>query len=215
MILSQNYELTSGYREKKMGQKCYVWSPADPDGKTHCYNPIDWVSNKPGKMVDDVQKIASLILPEQDFWVNEARSLFTGVVLYLLAVPEKIKSFGEVVRTMRSDDVAYNLAIVMDTVGKNMHPVAYMNLAAFLQKADKERSGVISTLNSSLELWSNPLIDTATATSDFNIQNFKKEKTTVYVGLTPDNIQRLAKLMQIFINRPVPFYLLKFLILKR
>jgi type IV secretion system protein VirD4 len=204
-IKLENYELTSGYRERKMGQKCYVWSPADPDGKTHCYNPIDWVSNKPGKMVDDVQKIASLILPEQDFWVNEARSLFTGVVLYLLAVPEKIKSFGEVVRTMRSDDVAYNLAVVMDTVGKNMHPVAYMNLAAFLQKADKERSGVISTLNSSLELWSNPLIDTATATSDFNIQNFKKEKTTVYVGLTPDNIQRLAKLMQIFYQQASAF----------
>jgi type IV secretion system protein VirD4 len=204
-IKLENYELTSGYRERKMGQKCYVWAPADPDGKTHCYNPIDWVSNKPGKMVDDVQKIASLILPEQDFWVNEARSLFTGVVLYLLAVPEKIKSFGEVVRTMRSDDVAYNLAVVMDTVGKNMHPVAYMNLAAFLQKADKERSGVISTLNSSLELWSNPLIDTATATSDFNIQNFKKERATVYVGLTPDNIQRLAKLMQIFYQQASAF----------
>ena len=204
-IKLENYDLTSGYRERKMGQKCYVWSPADPDGKTHCYNPIDWVSNKPGKMVDDVQKIASLILPEQDFWVNEARSLFTGVVLYLLAVPEKIKSFGEVVRTMRSDDVAYNLAVVMDTVGKNMHPVAYMNLAAFLQKADKERSGVISTLNSSLELWANPLIDTATATSDFNIQNFKKEKTTVFVGLTPDNIQRLSKLMQIFYQQASSF----------
>lgn len=204
-IKLENYQLTSGYREKHMGQKCYVWSPADPDGKTHCYNPIDWVSNKPGKMVDDVQKIASLILPEQDFWVNEARSLFTGTVLYLLAVPEKIKSFGEVVRTMRSDDVAYNLAVVMDTVGKNMHPVAYMNLAAFLQKADKERSGVISTLNSSLELWSNPLIDTATATSDFNIQNFKKERATVFVGLTPDNIQRLAKLMQIFYQQASAF----------
>lgn len=204
-IKLENYQLTSGYREKHMGQKCYVWAPADPDGKTHCYNPIDWVSNKPGKMVDDVQKIASLILPEQDFWVNEARSLFTGTVLYLLAVPEKIKSFGEVVRTMRSDDVAYNLAVVMDTVGKNMHPVAYMNLAAFLQKADKERSGVISTLNSSLELWSNPLIDTATATSDFNIQNFKKEKATVFVGLTPDNIQRLAKLMQIFYQQASAF----------
>lgn len=204
-IKLENFGLTSGYREKKMGQKCYLWAPADPEGKTHCYNPIDWVSNKPGKMVDDVQKIGSLLLPEQDFWVNEARSLFTGVVLYLLAVPEKIKSFGEVVRTMRSDDVAYNLAVVMDTVGKNMHPVAYMNLAAFLQKADKERSGVISTLNSGLELWANPLIDTATATSDFNIQNFKKERTTVFVGLTPDNIQRLAKLMQIFYQQAAAF----------
>jgi type IV secretion system protein VirD4 len=203
-IKLENHEITSGWRAKQ-GQKVFVWSPAEPDGITHCYNPIDWVSKKPGQMVDDVQKIANLILPEKEFWNNEARSLFVGVVLYLLAVPEKIKSFGEVVRTMRSDDVVYNLAVVLDTIGKQIHPVAYMNIAAFLQKADKERSGVISTLNSGLELWANPLIDTATATSDFNIQMFKRERTTVYVGLTPDNIQRLEPLMQVFYQQASEF----------
>lgn len=203
-IKLENYELTSGWR-KKMGQEVYVWSPADPDGFTHCYNPIDWVSSKPGQMVDDVQKIANLIMPEKEFWNNEARSLFLGVVLYLLAVPEKVKSFGEVVRTMRSDDVVYNLAVVLDTLGNDIHPVAYMNIAAFLQKADKERSGVISTMNSNLELWANPLIDTATASSDFNILEFKKKLTTVYVGLTPDNLKRLQPLMQVFYQQATEF----------
>ncbi len=203
-IKLENYELTSGWR-KKMGQEVYVWSPADPDGITHCYNPIDWVSSKPGQMVDDVQKIANLIMPEKEFWNNEARSLFLGVVLYLLAAPDKVKSFGEVVRTMRSDDVVYNLAVVLDTMGNDIHPVAYMNIAAFLQKADKERSGVISTMNSNLELWANPLIDTATASSDFNIQDFKKKKVTVYVGLTPDNLQRLQPLMQVFYQQATEF----------
>lgn len=203
-IKLENFDLTSGWRQAS-GQKCYCWSPADPDGFTHCYNPIDWVSDKPGQMVDDVQKLANLLLPKQDFWENEARSLFVGVCLYLIADPNKTKSFGEVVRTLRSDDVVYNLAVVMDTLGKQIHPVAYMNIAAFLQKADKERSGVISTLNSSLELWANPLIDTATASSDFNIQAFKREKTTVYVGLTPDNLKRLRPLMQIFYQQATEF----------
>lgn len=196
-IKLENYELTSGYREK-MGQQVYLWNAADPNGYTHCYNPLDWVSESPGQMVDDVQKIGSLLLPEQEFWQNEARSLFLGVTLYLLAVPEKISSFGEVTRTLRSDDVVYNLAVVLDTLGKQIHPVSYMNIAAFLQKADKERSGVISTLNSSLELWANPLIDAATASSDFDFNRFKKDKISVYVGLTPDNIDRLKPLMQIF-----------------
>ncbi len=203
-IKLENYELTSGYRSK-MGQKIFVWNPANPDGFTHCYNPIDWVSSKPGQMVDDVQKIANLIMPEKEFWNNEARSLFVGVVLYLVVAPDKMQSFGEVVRTMRSDDVVYNLAVVLDTMGSDIHPVAYMNIAAFLQKADKERSGVISTMNSNLELWANPLIDTATATSDFNIQKFKQELTTVYVGLTPDNLQRLQPLMQIFYQQATEF----------
>ena len=203
-IKLENYDLTSGWRAKS-GQEVYVWEPANPDGLTHCYNPIDWVSSKPGQMVDDVQKIGNLIMPEKDFWNNEARSLFLGVVLYLIADHRKPKSFGEVVRTMRSDDVVYNLAIVLDTLGKVIHPVAYMNIAAFLQKADKERSGVISTMNSSLELWANPLIDAATASSDFNVLEFKKKRTTVYVGLTPDNINRLQKLMQVFYQQATEF----------
>ena len=203
-IKLENHQLTSGWRAKQ-GQECYVWEPSNPDGVTHCYNPIDWVSEKPGQMVDDVQKISNLIMPEKDFWNNEARSLFLGVVLYLLADKTKVKSFGEVVRTMRSDDVVYNLAVVLDTLGDAIHPVSYMNIAAFLQKADKERSGVISTMNSSLELWANPLIDTATASSDFNVMEFKKKPTTVYVGLTPDNIQRLQRLMQIFYQQATEF----------
>jgi type IV secretion system protein VirD4 len=203
-IKLENHQLSSGWRSQQ-GQEVYVWEPSNPDGITHCYNPIDWVSSKPGQMVDDVQKIANLILPKQEFWENEARSLFLGVVLYLIADETKVKSFGEVVRTMRSDDVVYNLAVALDTLGDAMHPVAYMNIAAFLQKADKERSGVISTMNSSLELWANPLIDAATASSDFNIMEFKKKKTTVYVGLTPDNIQRLQKLMQIFYQQATEF----------
>lgn len=203
-IKLENYEITSGWR-KRQGQKVFVWNPAQPDGISHCYNPLQWISKKPGQMVDDVQKIANLIMPEQDFWQNEARSLFVGVVLYLIASPGKVKSFGEVVRTMRSDDVVYNLAVALDTMGKVIHPVAYMNIAAFLQKADKERSGVVSTMNSSLELWANPLIDTATASSDFNIMDFKKDRVTVYVGLTPDNLNRLRPLMQVFYQQATEF----------
>jgi type IV secretion system protein VirD4 len=203
-IKGENHELCSGYR-KKLGQEVWYWNPADPDGLSHCYNPLDWISEKPGQMVDDVQKICNLILPEQEFWQNEARSLMLGVILYLVAVPEKTNSFGEVVRTMRSDDVVYNLAVVLDTIGKRIHPVAYMNIAAFLQKADKERSGVISTLNSGLELWANPLIDATTARSDFDMQQLKRKKMSVFCGVTPDNLKRLEPLLKVFYQQATDF----------
>ncbi|MBL3284909.1 Type IV secretion system protein VirD4 [Rickettsiales endosymbiont of Paramecium tredecaurelia] len=203
-IKLENYLLTSGWR-KQRGQEVFVWEPANPDGITHCYNPIDWISKKPGQMVDDVQKICNLLLPKQDFWENEARSLLMGIILYLVSNDTKPKTFGEVVRTLRSDDCAGTLATALDAYGAKMSPIGYMNISAFLQKADKERSGVVSTLNSSLELWANPLIDAATASSDFNILEMKKKRVTVYVGLTPDNIQRLQKLMQVFYQQATEF----------
>ncbi|MBU6339266.1 MAG: type IV secretory system conjugative DNA transfer family protein [Rickettsiales bacterium] len=206
-IKLENYEFTSGWRKKHLKQKVYLWNPADPDGISHCYNPMDWISKKPGQMVDDVQKICNFLLPEQEFWQNEARALLTGVMLYLVCPDvEKPATLGEVVRTLRNDDVVYNLAIVLDTMGKKIHPVAYMNIASYLQKPDKERGSVTSTANSSLELWSNPLIDTTTATSDFNLHKFKTEPHTAYVGLTPDNITRLKPLMSMFYQQCAAFF---------
>ncbi len=205
-IKLENYELTSGWRKKDLRQKVFLWNPASPDGISHCYNPMDWISKKPGQMVDDVQKISSFLLPEQEFWQNEARSLLVGVMLYLVADPNKPTTLGEVVRTLRNDDVVYNLAVILDTMGKIIHPVSYMNLAAYLQKPDKERGSVTSTANSSLELWANPLIDTTTASSDFNLHEFKRSPHTLYVGLTPDNISRLKPLMGIFYQQAAAFF---------
>lgn len=205
-IKLENYELTSGWRKKHLKQKVFLWNPADPDGVSHCYNPMDWISKKPGQMVDDVQKIANFLLPEQEFWQNEARALLTGIMLYLVADESKPATLGEVVRTLRNDDVVYNLAVVLDTLGKKIHPVAYMNIASYLQKPDKERGSVTSTANSSLELWANPLIDTTTATSDFNLHQFKITPHTCYVGLTPDNITRLKPLMSMFYQQVAAFF---------
>jgi type IV secretion system protein VirD4 len=208
-IKLENYELTSGWRRKQLKQKVFLWNPADPDGISHCYNPMDWISTKPGQMVDDVQKICNFLLPEQEFWQNEARSLLAGVMLYLVAAEDRPCTLGEVVRTLRNDDVVYNLAVVLDTMGKKIHPVSYMNIASYLQKPDKERGSVTSTANSSLELWANPLIDTTTATSDFNLHELKITPHTIYVGLTPDNISRLKPLMGMFYQQAASFFTAK------
>ncbi len=205
-IKLENYEITSGWRKNHLKQKVFLWNPADPDGISHCYNPMDWISKKPGKMVDDVQKICNFLLPEQEFWQNEARALLCGIMLYLVFDDSKPTTLGEVVRTLRNDDVVYNLAVVLDTMGKKIHPVAYMNIAAYLQKPDKERGSVTSTANSSLELWANPLIDTTTATSDFDLNQFKITPHTLYAGLTPDNITRLKPLMGIFYQQAAAFF---------
>jgi type IV secretion system protein VirD4 len=208
-IKLENYELTSGWRKNNLKQKVFLWNPADPDGVSHCYNPMDWISKKPGQMVDDVQKICNFLLPEQEFWQNEARALLTGIMLYLVVAEDKPATLGEVVRTLRNDDVVYNLAVVLDTMGKKIHPVSYMNIASYLQKPDKERGSVTSTANSSLELWANPLIDTTTATSDFNLHEFKIIPHTAYIGLTPDNISRLKPLMNMFYQQAAAFFTAK------
>lgn len=194
----ENFEITSGYRTAKMKQKCYLWNPADQDGYTHCYNPMDFIARDYGKQVDDVMKITKFLLPKEEFWTNEGRALVTGIMLALLAMDDRPASMGETLRTLRSDDVAYNIAVMLDTKGEFIHPTGYMNLAAYLQKPDKERGSVTSTAASSMDLWANPLVDAATMKSDFDIGKFRTIPTSLFVGISPSNVIRLQPLLQIF-----------------
>lgn len=194
----ENFQITSGYRSAKMHQKCYLWNPADQDGYTHCYNPMDFISRDYGTQVDDVMKITKFLLPKEEFWTNEGRALTTGIMLALLALDDRPTSMGEVLRTLRSDDVSYNIAVILDTKGEKIHPTGYMNLASYLQKPDKERGSVTSTAASALDLWANPLVDAATMKSDFNIGVFRTIPTSLFVGISPSNVSRLQPLLQIF-----------------
>ena len=195
-VKGENFRLTSGYRAE-CGQKIYFFNPGDPGGHTHRYNPFQFVSDNPGLRIDDLQKIAHLLLPKHDFWENEARTLLVGLALHLLDQPDTTVTFGNLLCTIRETnffDFAHDL---LTHHRAEMNPVACMALNAFLQKAEKERSGVLSTLSSALELWANPLIDAATSASDFDLRRFKKERITLYVGVSPNNLHRLRPLLQI------------------
>ena len=107
-------------------------------------------------------------------------------------------TFGNIVCTIRESNFVHMLGDLLASRREELNPVAYMALNAFVQKAEKERSAVLSTLNAALELWANPLIDAATCTSDFDLRRLKRERTTIYVGVTPNNLHRLRPLLQIF-----------------
>ena len=195
-VKGENFRLTSGFRAE-CGQKIYFLNPGDPEGRTHRYNPFQFVSDDPGLRIDDLQKIAHLLLPKHDFWENEARTLLVGLALHLLDQPDESVTFGNILCTIRETNFFDFVHDLLTRCREQMNPVAYMALNAFIQKAEKERSGVLSTLSSALELWANPLIDAATSTSDFDLRRFKKERTTLYVGVSPNNLHRLRPLLQI------------------
>ena len=45
----ENFNITSGYRSKVLGQEVYLFSPDNEEFKTHCWNPLDYISTDPVK----------------------------------------------------------------------------------------------------------------------------------------------------------------------
>lgn len=201
----ENYEITSGFREKH-GQKVFLFNPTPRDYMTHRYNALGYISEDPNHRIDDIQKIANFLLPtppkSDPMWTSEGRDLFFGIVLLLLDVEEFPVTIGEVLRQLKTEEeTSVYLANLISHHKENLCAPCISSIANFINKPPKERSGVKSGLTTALNLWSNPLIDAATSANDFDLRELRKKRMTIYIGVTPDNLTRLAPLINLFVQQ--------------
>lgn len=205
-IKLENYQITSGYR-RMMGQEVFMFNPSPRDYKTHRWNPLGYIDTDRNLRIDDIQKIATFLIKdgqEGDIWAPEARDLFLGIVLYLMDEPGLPVTLGEVYRQLKSgEDTAEHFDMIIQSRRDELHPVCVMSLSSFVQTTPKTRSGIEKQLTSSLTLFANPLIDAATSENDFDLTAIRKKKMSIYVGITPDNLERLSPLLNLFYQQLV------------
>ena len=205
----ENWDITSGYRSR-YGQRCYLFNPVDTDGRTHRYNPLSYVSDDPGMRIDDLQKIANMLSPDMPgtdpIWTATPRALFLGICLYLFETPGKQRTIGQVLREIleHGDGAEYFSNVIEDRAkaGIPLSQGCVIALNAYCTiAAENTRSGVLSSLRSRLELWMNPLIDAATSGNDFDFRDLRKRKMSIYIGITPDNLERMGPLLNLFFQQ--------------
>lgn len=207
----ENWEFTSGYR-KLHGQACYLFNPTATDYKSHRYNPLAYINPDPNFRIDDIQKIANMLFPDKVgtdiIWTATPRSLFLGVVLFLIETPGKLVTLGQALReTLNDGDGSVYFAKAINdraAVGKPYSGACVRALNTYIAIASENtRSGVMTSFRASLELWMNPLVDAATSANDFDLREVRQKRMSVYVGITSDNLDRLAPLINLFFQQLV------------
>lgn len=204
-VKDENFQNSSGFRAAH-GSRVFRFAPGDPEKRTCRFNPLDAVRCDRERRIGDLQQIAHLLTPEgageQKMWNQEARTLFVGVALYIMDTPSLPLTFGQVVRILHTNA---NLGDAFKTIirqrSSELDATCVNILASFANKASKEQSGVKSTLTGALELWNDPLVDAATATSDFSFDELRRVPTTIYVSVTLDQLERLAFLLNLFFQQ--------------
>lgn len=121
-IKGENWALTSGYRQKVLGQRCLRFSPSEPGSAK--FNPLREI-RLDGNIVKDVQNIATIIVDPDgkglsDHWAKTGFDLLTGVILFTLlesripdnerslATVQAILSDGGVIREMAEEAAEQN-----------------------------------------------------------------------------------------------------------
>ncbi|NHK27195.1 conjugal transfer protein TraG [Parvularcula flava] len=211
-IKGENWTLTSGWRSRFSA--CIRFDPTDTASPR--FNPLMEVRKGPGE-VRDVQNIADILvdpegsLERRSHWEKTGHALLVGVILHVLyAEDDKTlagcarflsdpsrpfeKTLGRMLKTrhLRGPDGA-----------REVHPVVAQAARELLNKADNERSGVLSTALSFLSLYRDPVVAAVTSASDWRITDLvgAARPVSLYLVVPPSDLSRTRPLIRLILNQ--------------
>ena len=208
----ENWMITAGFRAR-CGQACYLFDPFAEDGRTARWNPFSYVSRDPARRLNDLQRLAEMLYADppgaDPFWTASARSLFLGIALYLFETPSLPTTMGEVLRQgMASDDEGFGQHWKRLIEGRNsgsrpLSSQCVRSLYDVIDLAPVTASSIRKTFTSRLDLWLNPILDAATAESDFDLRELRKKPMSIYVGVNFDDLHRLRPVLNLFFQQTI------------
>lgn len=207
-IKQENWDLTSKYRAEVLKNECFLFNPMCVDFKSHKYNPLDAISKDPLFRVHDVQKIGQMLYPipkdGDDIFMSTARNLFNGIVLMLIETGQEVNLGNVLDQVTEGDGQEYlgNIIKAQEAKGEPLSDFCVRALNSYVSMAsDNTRAGCIGNFRTALSLWNNPLVREVTSSSDFSFDDLRKKKMSIYIGVTPDNLDDLQPLLNLFFQQ--------------
>lgn len=209
-VKRENWDITAGFR-KESGQDVYLFDPLDIERRTARYNPLSYIARvDPIEVINELQKISVMLFPAPErgdpFWTEASRVGFVGVGAYLAATTDLPFTIGEIYRNLTNGDPKNRLPKVIaerDAAGDPLSVGCVSALADFTSASDNTFSSIKQTITSRLNLWLNPYVDAATSATDFDLREIRRRRMTIYLGVSPDNIDRVAPLYNLFFQQLV------------
>jgi type IV secretion system protein VirD4 len=207
-IKGENWQHTAGFRARH-GHKVFLFDPGSPQRRTHRWNPLAYVRVDYALRVDDIQKIGHMLFPDipnvDPMWSASCRSLFLGLVLYLLETPGATVSLGQVAREMyASNEERSETTFKQAQAAGTPYSITCVHaISDYLNTSDNTRTSIRKTFTSRFELFLNPILDAATAGNDFDLEQLRRTRMSLYIGISPDNLGRLAPLLNLFFQQVV------------
>ncbi len=203
-VKGELFEMTSRARVAR-GDRVYKFSPLDRAGKTHCYNPVlDIVAAPVERRFLETRRLAANLIVAKgkgsEGFIDGARDLFVagvlaciergmptiGAVYDLFALPgEKYKLFAQLAEESQIPEVKR----------------IFDNMASNDTKIITSYTSVLG--DGGLNLWADQLIKTATATTDFSIYDLRRDPTSIFIVVSPNDLEVIAPLVRLFFQQLV------------
>jgi type IV secretion system protein VirD4 len=141
-----------------------------------------------------------------DYWIREARSLFSFWALYLIHKNGET-CFAEILKEMfvveeDSEDSDFGRSAQQEKIINIIKTAVPDRLkiegAGLAGKAYKEFSGMVGTCKSYLQVFLDETVAKNTSVCDFSIKKLRQERTTIYLMVKASDQTRLKPLLSLF-----------------
>ena len=224
-VKQECFSITSKYREQGLGQKVFLFDPFSFN--THRYNPLEYLDFSAPDIELQIQGLANSLYPAgkggKDFFILQAQAVFVSCV-YLMGKLNQIDLLGSsftltslagalqgikvqmwdsekerfVVNTyplQETVETAKRMGLLSDTI--------YAKFLSFFDQmeAKDQFTGVKASFETPLKVFQDPLFEMATSTNDFDFRDLRKEKMTIYIGITPENISTARPILNLMFSQ--------------
>ncbi|WP_072387055.1 type IV secretory system conjugative DNA transfer family protein [Hyphomicrobium sp. CS1BSMeth3] len=215
------WQMTAGYRQKHFGP-VYRFSPTDPQGRTHRFNPFDFIARTPNQAADDCTVLSHQLIAENPnshdkFWDSAARDIIWAFALAiaLRGTPGKrtITALNQLIGLpFPADDprkqaflatASGHFLLLLDAIAQNHNIPEVASVATRIrtgmQAEGKMLDSVFANARNALSLFGrSEVLRNATAHSDWTPAQLRQRPgSTVYLCIREDELTALAPLVRL------------------
>ena len=222
----ENYLLTAGFRHQH-GQKVFLFNPAGrtPEHETrphapllsHRWNPLTYVRRNPVYTYKDAMNIASILYPKSakdsgnsTFFTESAQKLFVGLLMYMIETEEDGNNTVTLTNLFRltvpktGEPLAEWIVAEMEkrrTTGHELSSQCTTLLLGFANGNAKTGSDILATMTAPLAIFLDPVVEAATSGDDFFLDEVRKQRMTIYLGIVPTETGTFSRLTNLFFSQ--------------
>jgi type IV secretion system protein VirD4 len=203
-VKGELFELTSRAR-KNRGDLVFKFAPLDRAGRTHSYNPVlDIVNLPPERQFSETRRLAVNLIASKgkgaEGFIDGARDLFVAGIL--ACIERGTPTIGAVYDLFSQPGEKYKLFAQLAEECQNKEAQRiFDNMAGNDTKILTSYTSVLG--DGGLNLWADPLIKAATTTSDFSIYDLRRDPTSIFLCVSPNDLEVIAPLIRLFFQQIV------------
>jgi type IV secretion system protein VirD4 len=209
-VKRENWTASAGFRAAH-GQQVILFDPLDAEGRTARFNPLGHIDRgDPIAVLDELQKLAVMLFPPphnaDPFWAEAARTGLIGVGAYVAETPDLPFSLGTIYGELTAGDPRTRLPQIMAArvdAGRPLSTGCAAALSDFCSASENTFASIKQTITARMNLWLNPRVCAATDASDFDLRDLRDRRMSLYLGVSPDNLARVAPLYNLVLQQLV------------